>query len=314
MRRFDVVNVVFLHDWGFSPGIMAKGCFVATAWGSDIVPPPGEAPPGEELVELRRDLLRCAAGVTVCGPTFAGITAKFAGIDLDRIDLTPLGVDTDLFCRQKVGSAHPTPGYHGMEYQTVPPHRSGTCQVFRVGFFKGFRRVYGPTYLLRAISTVVEVIQGTRFHLIGDGPDLMRCKELSGLYDVEDAVKWIRPQPHRNLPNYLSMWDVTVIPSLCESFGVSALESLAMEVPVVASDVGGLRDTVLDGQTGIRVPRAAPEALADAIIQLLTHPEQRRQMGQAGRAFVQQNYEHRDMLDRTVATYQAIHDRVAVMV
>jgi len=45
LRGFDIVNVHFLSDWGFTPEIMSDGCLIASAWGSDIVPPPGEGPP-----------------------------------------------------------------------------------------------------------------------------------------------------------------------------------------------------------------------------------------------------------------------------
>ena len=66
LRNFDIVNVQFLHDWGFTPEMLDSGCFVATAWGSDIVPPPGEQPPSQELKLRRVELLRQAGeGVTL---------------------------------------------------------------------------------------------------------------------------------------------------------------------------------------------------------------------------------------------------------
>ena len=137
---------------------------------------------------------------------------------------------------------------------------------------------------------------------------------MTGLYEVESAVNWHRNQPHRNLPNFLAGWDLTAIPSLCESFGVAALESAAMQVPVVASDVGGLPDTVLHEQTGLLVSPQAPEALADALITLLIDTPRRRMMGLTGRAFVKERYEWDTVLRQWETVFEKARDRAAVMV
>ncbi|RJP31668.1 MAG: glycosyltransferase family 4 protein [Phycisphaerales bacterium] len=295
MRRYDVVHVHFLHDWGITPEIAAEGVFLVTPWGSDIVDPPGEDPPSLDLVDLRRALLRCADGVTACGPWFAGAIARFAGIDAACVAVLPLGVDTSVF-------------------KPPSPPRSHGRAVLRVGFFKGFRPVYGPTYLIRAIPTVIDVCPDVRFDLVGDGPQRLACVELAARLEVEPYLFFAPPQPHRNVANYLAGWDVSVIPSLCESFGVAALESSAAGVPVVASRVGGLVDTVIHGQTGLLTPPAAPEQLADAIITLLRNPQMRRRMGEEGRRFVCERFEWSEILDEWVETYQRVRECKAVMV
>ncbi|MBU0716928.1 MAG: glycosyltransferase family 4 protein [Planctomycetes bacterium] len=295
MRRFDVVHVHFLADWGFTPEIMAEGCLVASPWGSDIVPPPGEGQPPRKLTDARVAMLRHAAMVTTWGPTFARTVAEFANIDESTIELLPLGVDLELF-------------------KPVERRFPRQSNLLRVGFYKGFREVYGASYLMRAMPAVVEVVPEVRFDMIGDGPQLAHCKMLAGLYGVEAHVNWVRRQPHRNIPNYLDGWDLTVIPSVCESFGAAALESSAMRVPVVASDVGGLPDTVEHGVTGLLVPPQAPEQLADAVITLLEDPELRQRMGAAGREMVEREYDWQAILDKWVATYGKARDRVFAVV
>ncbi len=292
MRKYDAVHVHFLHDWGFTPEIMEQGCFVASPWGSDITPPPGEDPVTSEMRAKRIAMLRCAAAVTAFGPSFAQLIANYAQIDKETIDLLPLGVDTNLF----------NPDGKRQKRQPNAP--------LRVGFFKGFRPVYGATYLMRAMPTVLEAHPNTRFHMIGDGPELMRCKELAGCYGVDDRVKWIQRQPHTNIPNFLAGWDISAVPSECESFGAAALESSAMLVPVVASNVGGLPDTVMDQITGLLVPPRSPEQVANALIELLGDDEKREAMGRSGRAFVVDNYEWSGILDKWVETYQRAIDRV----
>lgn len=293
LRSHDLVNLQFLHDWGFAPDMMSLGRLVATPWGSDIVPPPGEDPPTEERSALRREILRSCAGVTAYVPHFRAAIAAFSGRPEKEIDLLPQFVDLRLF-RPMTGSRHST---HG-----------------RVGFFKGFRKVYGAEYLLRAATTILEIRPDTRFCFVGEGPEKLRCREYAAVLGVDRAIHWLPPQPHALLPHILAGWDVAVFPSLCESFGLAALEASAMELPVVASAVCGLNDTVVDGETGVLVPPAAPEALADGVLRLLEDAELRRRMGEAGRAFVAAHFERAAVITRMIALFEEMCDRAAMMV
>lgn len=285
LRSFDVVNVHFLHDWGFTPELIDEGCVVATAWGSDIVQPPGELPPSAELVEARLAMLRRASAVTTCGPTFARMVADFAGLDADRVSVVPFGVDTERF---------------------RPPERSErrTQGTHRVGFFKGFRPVYGPETLMRAVPIVLESLPNTHLDLVGDGDQREACQSLASALGVRSFLTWIPRQPSAGIAELLAGWDLTVIPSVAEAFGVAALESSAMGVPVVASNVGGLVDTVVDGKTGVLVPPSDPQALADGIISLLSDDALRCRMALAGRAFV----EHRFRLDAVAREWVELYD------
>ena len=297
LRRFDVVNIHFLMDWGFrfDPPLIEQAALVATAWGSDIVDPPGETPASAELIEYRRTLLRRADAVTACGPTFAGMVAEYARMDVGHVEVVPFGVDLARFRRR---------AFARTEARGSP----------RVGFFKGFRAVYGPTVLMEAIPLVLREVPQARFDLVGDGAELSQCQVMAGELGVEHAVTWVPRQEHALLPALLETWDLTVIPSVHEAFGVAALESSAMEVPVVASDVGGLVDTVLHGETGLRVPTADPVALADAIVELLKDRELRRRMGEAGRAMVEREYDLEMVLDAWLRFYERAREINAVMV
>ena len=292
---FDVVSIQFLSEWGFTPDIVEHGCVIASPYGSDIVTPPGEQAPSEELIASRVSLIRHAAGVTAWGPTFARMVAEFAGIDPSRVDLAPLGVDVRLF----------DPA------QYVRSSRDGR---YRVGFFKGFREVYGPVYLIRAVPIVLKALPDTRFDFAGDGPQLAYCQMLAQELGVQRAIQWIPRQPHDSVPRLLSEWDLTVIPSVCEAFGAAALEASCMRVPVVASDVGGLRDTVRDGETGLLVPPRSPEALAEAIIALLSDSSRRQRMGEVGREWARTHYEWQHALGQWEWAFQRALDRAAVMV
>jgi glycosyltransferase involved in cell wall biosynthesis len=94
------------------------------------------------------------------------------------------------------------------------------------------------------------------------------------------------------------------MPSLKEGLGVAALEAMATGLPVIASDVGGLREVVEHGRSGMIVPPANAEAIASAIGQLAESAELRSQMGAAARARVTENYSMEKMAARTLALYR----------
>jgi len=81
------------------------------------------------------------------------------------------------------------------------------------------------------------------------------------------------------LPYYYAAAEMVIMPSHYESFGMVALEAMAMGTPVIASEVGGLAFLVQDGRNGYLVPSRDPEALAERIYELLTNPRCRRQLG-----------------------------------
>jgi len=289
--RFDVVHVHFLADWGLSPQLLQTGCFLATPWGSDLVTPPGEGNPSPTVQQAQRMMLRHATLVTAWGATFARTVAQFAGIAHESIALLPLGVDLELF---------------RADAQAVRL-RTGK----RVGFFKGFRPVYGGRRLIEAMPFILRELPDVCFELIGDGADLPACRKLAAELNVAASVDWLPTQPHHRLPGFLAHWDVAVVPSVCESFGVAALEASAMEVPVVGSRTGGLVETVRDGETGLLVTPDSPEELAGAIVRLLRDDGLRRRMGAAGRSMVARDYEWNGILDEWVRTYARARDRFA---
>ena len=302
LRDFDVVNVHFLADWGFcradGSGLdaeeVASACFVASAWGSDVVDPPGETPACAGLVETRRAMLQAASLVTTCGPRFAEIVAGYANLSDDAIVVAPFGVDLDLFAagQSSGGSARPDV----------------------VGFFKGFRPVYGPRCLVRAIPRVLSKMPATRFHFVVYGAQLAECKTLANDLAVGDAVQWSPRTPHDQLPFILKNWTLSIIPSIHEAFGVAALESSAMGVPVVASDVCGLRDTVQQDVTGLLVPPQDSGRLGDAVTALLTDPTRRARMATAGRAMVESHFDWRDLARHWIRVYDTARQRRLIMV
>jgi glycosyltransferase involved in cell wall biosynthesis len=99
--------------------------------------------------------------------------------------------------------------------------------------------------------------------------------------------------------------DIFAMPSVNEGLGVAALEAMATALPVVASDVGGLRELVEDDRSGLIVPPAHPGGIAAAIARLAESSELRSRIGAAARARVVENYSMEKMAARTLALYRA---------
>jgi glycosyltransferase involved in cell wall biosynthesis len=134
--------------------------------------------------------------------------------------------------------------------------------------------------------------RGRSFWMLNLSGGHKRLKELAvqrGLGDctiARDAV-----EPTRELPAYYQASDVCAQVSLEEGLGFSPLEALACEVPVVATAVGGLRETIRDGETGLTVPVRSPQRLAEALARVMDEPETFHALARNGRRMVQERFE-----------------------
>ncbi len=170
---------------------------------------------------------------------------------------------------------------------------------------KGIRFLIEAAAQLRATFPDLELV------LAGDGferPDLERLAEDRGIARQTTFLGWV---PNAELPRYYRAAAVSVIPSLEEGFGIPAAEAMGCEVPVVASDAGGLPEVVEDGVTGRVVPRGDAGALADAIAGLLRDPALRHRMGKAGRERALRLFDWDRSAEQFEATYAAIGARSA---
>jgi glycosyltransferase involved in cell wall biosynthesis len=108
------------------------------------------------------------------------------------------------------------------------------------------------------------------------------------------------------MPAEFAAADVFCLPSWWEAMPLSVLEAMATGLPVVATDVGDVGRSVVDGVTGRVVPVRDPEALADALEPLLTDPELRRRMGKAGLERVCEMFSSEVTADRVSAVYEEL--------
>jgi glycosyltransferase involved in cell wall biosynthesis len=144
----------------------------------------------------------------------------------------------------------------------------GPCRIVSVGRF-----AYPKDFA--TLLAALELVDGEwRASLVGDGPDRAA---------VEGSTLVELPGPRRDVADLLARSDIFVLSSRSEGFPVSILEAMAAGLPVVATDVGGVAEAVVAGETGFLVPPGDPRALAEALGRLVAEPRLRRRFGEAGR-------------------------------
>jgi len=143
-----------------------------------------------------------------------------------------------------------------------------------------FRAVKRVDDVVRIFHRVLEKVP-SKLVLIGDGPERSNCEKLCRELGIFDAVKFVGKQTE--IVDLLSVADVFLMPSQSESFGLSALEAMACEVPVVSSSVGGLPELVAHGETGFIAEIGDVERMARYTIDLLTNAPKHKQFAAAAR-------------------------------
>jgi L-malate glycosyltransferase len=163
-----------------------------------------------------------------------------------------------------------------------------------------------PTFL-RAAARVHQVVPEAAFVIAGEGELLEDTRALAAELGLERDVFFLGRC--ERVAQLLSVSDICVLSSSSEGFSNSILEYMAAGRPVVATDVGGAREAVVEGETGYLVPSGDDEALAERIIRLLRDPGRARLMGERGRSMVEEKFSSAAQLTRTHQLYEQLLTR-----
>ena len=175
--------------------------------------------------------------------------------------------------------------------------------VIHVSNFRPVKRAEAAVQIFGRIRERVPA----RLLLVGEGPDLVKACRLARSMGLSGSVEVLGEQD-QVLP-LLSVSDVFLLPSAEESFGLAALEAMACEVPVVATDVGGLPEVLEHGVTGFLHAPDDLAGMADSAIALLENDELRQRTAHAGR----RRAESRFCSDIVVPQYERFYDEVLAM-
>ena len=155
---------------------------------------------------------------------------------------------------------------------------------------------------LQSAKKVKENIGNVAFVLAGEGELTESLKSVAKDLGIEKDTYFIGRCAH--VAGLLSVSDICVLSSKSEGFSNSILEYMSASKPVVATDVGGASEAIMEGETGFLVKSDDDEALAKRLIELLENPEKARKMGGKGRKIVEENFSLSAQLEKTLKLYE----------
>jgi glycosyltransferase involved in cell wall biosynthesis len=205
-----------------------------------------------------------------------------AGVDKEKIRLIHSGIDPANFTPKET-------------------RRRAANDATVVGCLAIFEERKGHRYLLEAAAALKTEGLAIQYKLAGDGPLRIQLENQVAHLGLADNVRF--PGFITNSAEFLAGIDIFAMPSLHEGLGVAALEAMAAGKPVVATRVGGLTESVIDGVTGFSVPPRDSAALAAAIAKLARSPELAHSMGEQGRERVRRHFSLVDMADQNESYY-----------
>lgn len=233
---------------------------------------------------VRPNIIRTADRLLVTSFDYARSSAieDIATSEPSRLRELPPAVDTDRF------SPGPKPG-RLLERYGLDGSKS---VVLFVGGLDKAHYFKGVDILIRALS--MDCLKGTQALLVGEGdlrPEYERLVEELGL---AGRVKFAGAVSDEELPDHYRLADIFAFPSIdrSEAFGIAALEAMATGVPVVASDLIGVRTIVRDGETGFLVRPGSVSALVARLADILQDDRRRAELGEAGRNMAVDEYSY----------------------
>ncbi|HEX8651924.1 MAG TPA: N-acetyl-alpha-D-glucosaminyl L-malate synthase BshA [Pyrinomonadaceae bacterium] len=167
-----------------------------------------------------------------------------------------------------------------------------------------FRPVKRPVDCVEILARVLKRNIKARLVMVGDGGERANAEHRARCLGIIDNCSFVGKRAR--IVDYLSVADVLLLPSEQESFGLAALEAMACETVVVASDVGGIPEVVTDGETGFLSAVGDVEKMSADAARLLENKDLRREMGVRARASAVSRYN----TDRIIPQYLEFYERV----
>jgi PEP-CTERM/exosortase A-associated glycosyltransferase len=241
-------------------------------------------------------LKRVDAITTICEGLRGDIVGR--GISAERVTVIPNAVDIEAFS---------TDGEPDPELR-----RSLGLEGARVlGFVGSFFAYEGLDLLLRALPKILAEMPHVRVLLVGGGRQEAELKRLASEFGIADKVVFAGRVPHSDVHRYYDLIDLLVYPRLSMRLTelvtpLKPLEAMAQGRLVIASDVGGHRELIRPGETGMLFKAGEPEALAAVVLDLLSNPERWAALKSTARSFVENERNWRASVARYRGVYAAL--------
>lgn len=279
----DIVHAHYATSYGLLGTYLKHNHFLISVWGEDVFSFPKES--FAKRILFKRNL-RKAKALFSTSKVMAIETKKYTN---KEVNVVPFGVDVDRFKNLNLEK---------------------TTDRIVIGIVKTLEDKYGISFLISAFNQVVNKNKNQSFELliVGKGRKEEELKEQVRQLNLTDKVNFTGAVSHGSVPTYFNKMDIVVIPSTVdgESFGVAAVEASACEKPVIVSNVGGLPEVIIEGETGLICPPKNADCLAEKIDLLVHDQVLRDRLGKKGRQNVLENYAWEKNVDLMMEHYQKV--------
>jgi len=186
---------------------------------------------------------------------------------------------------------------------------NGEQIILHVSTFRPIKRITDCIELvarLKDLKTRSGGKSGVTLVMCGDGPERVDAEALAVRLGVAESVKFVGKQPQSQIREYLSVADLLLLPSQSESFGLTALEAMACEVPVIATRVGGIPELVEDEGCGYLFEIGDVDGMARAALRVLGDDAERERLGRRGREIAVSRFTS----EKIIPQYEELYHRV----
>jgi glycosyltransferase involved in cell wall biosynthesis len=173
--------------------------------------------------------------------------------------------------------------------------------IGRLVWQKGFE------HLVQAMQEVLKEIPPTKVLIVGEGPLRNDLEGLARKLKIERDI--IFAGFRKDVEGILSAIDVLVVPSLLEGFPMITLEGMAVAKPIIATRIDGIKEQIVDAESGILIPPGDPDAIAEAILRLNADKELAQSLGLEGRRRVEKEFTVERMVSETEKVYQSLYEQ-----
>ncbi|KAA3632344.1 MAG: glycosyltransferase family 4 protein [Calditrichaeota bacterium] len=273
----DIVHVHYAGGygiWGLHTDIRPT---LVSVWGSDINESAKKFPNNYFI----KKLLSKAAFVTSTSDSLKSNTIELLPSVKEKIITIPFGVRIP-------------------ETQFEFPDSKNPSAVY----LKQLEPIYAPDLLIKATRKVVAKFPDFKLNIGGEGTMKQQLQDLIDSLKLNANVSIIGFYDNQKIYDLIKEQSFLVMPSLQEGFGVAAVEAFACSRPVVATNVGGIPEIVTDNQNGYLVEPNNVDALADAMIRMLSNRENMIKMGQNGYKVAKEKYDWEKSVAQMVELYE----------
>jgi len=191
--------------------------------------------------------------------------------------------------------------------QALAPN--GEKIILHISTFRPIKRITDCIEVLARIKSL-EKGSGSQLQvkliMCGDGPERAGAEALAAQLGVERFVDFVGKKPQSDIRDYLSAADLFLLPSESESFGLSALEAMACEVPVLATRVGGVPEVIEEGGCGYMFDIGDVNGMAEIAVRILNSDEERKRLGKRGREIAITKF----ATERIIPQYEELYRRI----